>query len=362
MVERDIIGGAAHLLDCIPSKTMIATGGAMSFVRRSTGMGLEQAVGRGRHRGAHEPDRGHQDPPADGHAPSCSQSQGVRLVNGSARFVSPTSAEVETVERHRGRRVRRRPRRHRVPAAGPRVVLTRRRPHPDDARLLPAEGVPEQRHGRRLGRHGRRVRAHVLVVRRRGDARRVAPAGAAGQGPRGRRGARGGLPGPRRASCSRGPGRPRSSATTRRPSGDRSSCAATTAGSCARRHAVLAIGSVPNTDDLGLDAAGVDVDAGGYIPINHHCVTNVAAHLRRRRRERQAAAVVGGVDAGPQGRRARDGSAHARAPPPRLRQGRVGHLHRARDRRRRARRGRGVRRRAARSGSRRCRSRRRRRR
>ena len=44
MVERDVVGGAAHLWDCIPSKTMIATGGAMSFLRRSTGMGLEQAI------------------------------------------------------------------------------------------------------------------------------------------------------------------------------------------------------------------------------------------------------------------------------------------------------------------------------
>ncbi len=39
-------------------------------------------------------------------------------------------------------------------------------------------------------------------------------------------------------------------------------------------HAVLAIGSVPNTEALGLDVAGVEVDAGGYIPINQHCVTN----------------------------------------------------------------------------------------
>ena len=39
-------------------------------------------------------------------------------------------------------------------------------------------------------------------------------------------------------------------------------------------HAVLAIGSVPNTDDLHLDSAGVEVDDWGYIPINHHCVTN----------------------------------------------------------------------------------------
>ena len=39
-------------------------------------------------------------------------------------------------------------------------------------------------------------------------------------------------------------------------------------------HAVLAIGSVPNCD-LDLAAAGIEVDAGGYIPIDHNCVTNV---------------------------------------------------------------------------------------
>jgi len=39
-------------------------------------------------------------------------------------------------------------------------------------------------------------------------------------------------------------------------------------------HAVLAIGSVPNTDGLDLDQAGVEVDDSGHIPINHHCITN----------------------------------------------------------------------------------------
>ncbi|MEP4650496.1 MAG: FAD-dependent oxidoreductase, partial [Ilumatobacter sp.] len=34
-------------------------------------------------------------------------------------------------------------------------------------------------------------------------------------------------------------------------------------------------GSVPNTDDIGLDAAGVEVNKWGYVDINHHCVTNV---------------------------------------------------------------------------------------
>jgi dihydrolipoamide dehydrogenase len=40
-------------------------------------------------------------------------------------------------------------------------------------------------------------------------------------------------------------------------------------------HAVLAIGSIPNSDGLDLDAAGIETDAGGYIPIDHNCVTNV---------------------------------------------------------------------------------------
>src|ERR1700742_2439795 len=40
IVERDVIGGAAHLRDCIPSKAMIATGGAMDDLRKATGMGL----------------------------------------------------------------------------------------------------------------------------------------------------------------------------------------------------------------------------------------------------------------------------------------------------------------------------------
>jgi dihydrolipoamide dehydrogenase len=41
-------------------------------------------------------------------------------------------------------------------------------------------------------------------------------------------------------------------------------------------HVLLAIGSVPNSDHLGLERAGVEVDKWGYIPINHHCETNVA--------------------------------------------------------------------------------------
>jgi NAD(P)H dehydrogenase (quinone) len=41
-------------------------------------------------------------------------------------------------------------------------------------------------------------------------------------------------------------------------------------------HALLAIGSIPNSEDLGLDAAGVEVDRSGHVPIGHHCQTNVS--------------------------------------------------------------------------------------
>ncbi len=45
--------------------------------------------------------------------------------------------------------------------------------------------------------------------------------------------------------------------------------------SAAGSHALLAIGSIPNSEELGLDAAGVEVDAGGYVPVDQACRTNV---------------------------------------------------------------------------------------
>ncbi len=40
-------------------------------------------------------------------------------------------------------------------------------------------------------------------------------------------------------------------------------------------HVLLCIGSIPTSDGLGLDAAGIDVDAAGYVPTNHHGQTSV---------------------------------------------------------------------------------------
>ncbi len=40
-------------------------------------------------------------------------------------------------------------------------------------------------------------------------------------------------------------------------------------------HLLLAVGRVPNTDDLGLDRAGVSIDARGFIPVDDELATNV---------------------------------------------------------------------------------------
>ncbi|MBR0650155.1 FAD-containing oxidoreductase [Roseomonas terrae] len=40
-------------------------------------------------------------------------------------------------------------------------------------------------------------------------------------------------------------------------------------------HLLLAVGRRPNTDDLGLDVAGVEIDARGYIKVDDHLATNV---------------------------------------------------------------------------------------
>ena len=52
-------------------------------------------------------------------------------------------------------------------------------------------------------------------------------------------------------------------------------------------HVLLAVGRRPNTDDLGLDNAGVEVDERGYIVVDDELRTNVARHLGARRLQRQ---------------------------------------------------------------------------
>jgi dihydrolipoamide dehydrogenase len=274
VVERDIIGGAAHLLDCIPSKTMIATGGAMSFVRRSTGMGLEPAnadVDTAALTARIEGIKTH----LQAGTSQLLKSQGVRMLAGSARFVSPNATDVETVEGTEtvefdvaliatGSRPR-------VPdwcrPDGDRILTTRDCYPPKDfpSRVtVVGSGVTGVEFVHMFSSFGAEV---ALVVSR----QQVLPAKDAevaavleedflARGVRLLKGAR-------------------ATAIERDldgdPTGDTVVVRCDDGRVVRSSHAVLAIGSVPNTAGLGLEAAGVEVDEGGYVPIDHNCVTNV---------------------------------------------------------------------------------------
>src|SRR3954454_16720972 len=95
MIERDIVGGAAHLWDCIPSKTMIATGGAMSFTKRLAGMGLEQAEPEVDVAALNARITGIQRHLQQG-TTRLLESQGIQLIDGRARLLGPHEVEVTT--------------------------------------------------------------------------------------------------------------------------------------------------------------------------------------------------------------------------------------------------------------------------
>ena len=200
MIERDVVGGAAHLWDCIPSKTMIATGGAMTFLRRSTGMGLEQATAEvdtdaltARIEGIkHHLQQG---------ATRLLSSQGVRMVRGTARFVGPHEVEVTGIDGTEriafdnaliatGSRPR-------IPdwctPDGDRILTTRDcyppKVFPESVTVI-GSGVTGVEFVHMFSSFGAEV---TLVV--------SPPAGAARQGPRGRRRARGRLPAAAACSC-----------------------------------------------------------------------------------------------------------------------------------------------------------------
>jgi dihydrolipoamide dehydrogenase len=97
MIEREIVGGGAHLLDCIPSKAMIATGGAMSATKRFAGMGIEQHdveidVDSLAERIGGIVNR------LKSTTTQLLESQGVTILKGEARFVSTNEVAVRTTD------------------------------------------------------------------------------------------------------------------------------------------------------------------------------------------------------------------------------------------------------------------------
>ncbi len=270
VVERDIIGGAANLWDCIPSKTMIATGGAMSFARRLEGMGLEDVVPEIDRDGLAERIERISGRLGLGYSTQL-ESQGIRIVKGTARFTGPHEILVQSAEGeltlHADAALVATGSRPRIPdwvtPDGDRILTTRECYPPS---VIPTHivvvgsGVTGVEFVHMFSSLGSKV---TLVVSRQQVLPQKDPEVAAvleddflKRGVSLLKGARaevierddetGGVV----VRCDDG--------RTVRAS-----------------HAVLAIGSIPNTDGLGLELTGVEVDKNGFVGINQHCVTNV---------------------------------------------------------------------------------------
>ena len=268
LIERDIVGGAAHLWDCVPSKTMIATGGAMSFTRRLTGMGLEQRdteVDVDALTSRIEMIKDH----LSTDITELLISQGVQIVRGTATMVSAHEIAVvsdgirqefvaDAVLIATGSRPR-------IPdwcvPDGDRILTTRDcyppKIFPTSVAVI-GSGVTGVEFVHMFSSFG----AHVsLIVSRQQVLPGKDPEVAAvleddflARGVKLLKGAR-----------AIGVDRTDDGVLVRCDDGR----------SVSASHAVLAIGSVPNLEGLGLDVAGVELDNRGYITINRHCQTNI---------------------------------------------------------------------------------------
>lgn len=268
VVEREILGGAAHLLDCVPSKTMIATGSAVSFTEGLSGMGLENrdaeidvAALTSRIEGIKNR--------LSGDVETLLASQGVRILRGTATLVDRFHVRVvladgtqEVIETDdilisTGSRPR-------IPdfvqPDGDRILTTRDcyppKIFPESVTIV-GSGVTGVEFAHMFESFGSKV---TLVVSRQQVLPGKDPEVAAvledtflARGVRLFKGAR-------------------ATAIERTQDGVRVVCddgrvSETT-------HAVLAIGSLPNTEGLGLENVGIETD-GGYIVINRHCQSSI---------------------------------------------------------------------------------------
>jgi len=269
LVERDVVGGAAHLWDCIPSKAMIATGGAMSDVERATGMGLApldpdlDVDGLKRRIVSIEDRLRHsvEDLLAD---------QGVRVVRGAGRLAGPHAVVVDTVdggaeELEADAILVATGSRPRIPEwcrpDGDRILTTRQAYPPavmPEHLVVVGSGVTGVEFVHMFRSFGAAV---TLVVSRQQVLPNKDPEVAAALEEEFlRRGVKL-LIGARAVGVDR--------------EGDGIAVRCDDGRVARGSHALLAIGSVPNSERLGLEEAGVEVDERGYIPVNQHCQSNL---------------------------------------------------------------------------------------
>ncbi|HLN05903.1 MAG TPA: FAD-dependent oxidoreductase [Acidimicrobiales bacterium] len=270
LVERDVVGGAANLWDCVPSKAMIATGSLVALAKRANVRGLEPLspeVDLGL-LGARVRQIEHK------LASSMTEqllSQGVEILRGSGRLVGPHHVEVSTEDGElrsldaeavliaTGSYPR-------VPAWAPvdgRRVLTTRQAYPPPEipkhLIVVGSGVTGVEFVHMFRSLGSKV---TLLVSRQQVLPQKDPEVAAALETdflesgvilcKGARAVSVEHAGPDNVVVRCEDGR-------------------VVEGS----HMLLAVGSVPASGALGLENAGVTVNEAGHIPVNQHCQSNV---------------------------------------------------------------------------------------
>ncbi len=272
LVERDVIGGAANLWDCVPSKAMIATGGAMALTRRAASLGLALEGVRIDLKALRDRVRDISGRLAASNERQL-ESQGVRIIRGTGRLAGPHRVEVVPSEPEAGPpevleadavliATGSRPR---VPdwaqVDGKRVLITRDAYPPTEIPedlVVVGSGVTGVEFVHMFRSLGSRV---TLIVSRQQVLPMKDPEVAAAleadfleTGVRLVKGAR---------------------AVAVEHQDDGVVVVCEDERKVHGTHVLLAIGSIPSSDGLGLDKARVEVNAAGYIPVNHHCQSNI---------------------------------------------------------------------------------------
>lgn len=269
LVEREIVGGGARLLDCIPSKAMIGSGGAISYVSRLGSMGLSATAPSFDLVALAERNHGIQ-AHIESNIRSLLVSQGVRIINGTGRLVGERQVEVdvnggtETLEADSillctGSSPR-------VPdfctPDAERILISRQAYPPPELPehiVIVGSGVTGVEFSHLFSSIGSKVT--LIVSRQQVLPGKDAEVAAELEDEFLRRG----------IDLLKG-----ARATSIKKQGGGVKVLCQDGRHVEGSHALLAIGSVPNSEGIGLEAAGIDVDRGGYVPINRHCQTNVS--------------------------------------------------------------------------------------
>lgn len=267
MVEKDLVGGAAHLRDCIPSKAMIATGGALGTINDAQRMGLTDVSATLdfdalRHRIDTIGKR------LERSTTTLLESQGVTLLKGTGRMVGPHQVIAETadgsIELDADVVLIATGSRPRIPewahVDGERMLTTRDAYPPStlpEHLVVIGSGVTGVEFVHMFKSFGSEV---TLIVSR----QQVLP-----------------LKDPEVAAALEADFLARgvhllkgAKALSGTVSSDGVTIECTDGRVVRGSHALLAIGSIPNTDNLGLSEAGVEL-IDGYVKINHNCQSSL---------------------------------------------------------------------------------------